>query len=218
MEKNFKILLGILIVAALVIVGYSLAQHKKILSGVESTTEWENGIWNPETKQCEPAPESSGFFQCCFNYNLQQVDCKNSQRLLGPSALAIYQGTPGIGSVSQGIKITNTGNINITAFLQSFTWTASGGANKTFLDTAWASIQNVQKSITTGTFQSWSTPLIDIQTNCPATATTFSVSLITNATTTIGGVLYSQTATKSGSFTCTKETISYTVDFSGGIT
>ena len=204
--KNKNLITGIIILMVLV-GGYF------IFSGNGVGTDYgDNGIWDATTHQCLPREESGTFFQCCFNYEGQQVDCRNASKPLGVSPLAIYKGTPGIGSVSQGIKITNTGNVDFSAQLESFTWTANPTSSVTFLNNAWNSVKGVSKSIPQGTYQSWSTPLINVQSGCPTTSITYTIKANAKATTTIDGVSYSSASTKTSSFTCQKESISFDFD------
>ena len=173
----------------------------------------DNGIWNYDTNECLPREGMDGsFFTCCFNYEGQQVDCRDSTKLLGMKPMAIYRGTPGIGSISQGFRITNTGNVDISGRLDSFTWTSNPISSVEFLNNAWFSITGVEKSIPTSTFESWSTPLINVQEHCPSEQTTYTIDAVARATTIIDGVSYDSTATRQASFTCTKESVSFDFD------
>ncbi len=182
----------------------------------DSSNKWgDNGIYNAQTGECLPRTGStSAFFQCCFNYDGQQVDCRDSQKLMGVSPMAIYQGTPGIGSIIHGVKVTNTGNVGMEAYIESATWTATGGASPTFLNTAWNSIKGIayKKAVAIGQFQTWSTPMINVQESCTNTSQTYSLNMQVKGTTMVAGTEVASTLTKTTSFTCTRESVSFDVD------
>ena len=188
--------LGIVLVIAVVAIGYFL------LTGGEIPTrdayapgegKIVNGYWNEATEECWPdkgtpidQPFSVGFedtfYQCCFNSEIQQVDCNDPTTLLG--TFAIYQGQAGLFYVAHGIKVKNTGNVAITqAWIDSATWSPSHSA----LSTAYSGILGTGNGkgplcLTTGCDEvAWSTALIDLQAigGTPGSPKTYSLSLTT---------------------------------------
>jgi len=203
----------ILIIAAVIIVG--LFMFRK--GGIPETPigGGTNGVWDGTS--CKASDGFDGtFFQCCFNQGGQQVDCNDATKLIGLSSLAIYQDNPGIFSVSQGVRLTNTGNVDIIGTLTSASWSSvpTNTAGNTALNTAWSGmVNNPQTIVTPGGTYDWSSSIIDLQAigGAPGSPVTYTLTLDTSAVDT-GGQL--TPVTQNGitrSFTVEQEGITFGV-------
>lgn len=132
----------------------------------------------------------TSFFQCCLNQEGQQVDCNNPATLLQTGVIsnpfAIYQGQPGIFSVTHGVKITNTGNVDITkAWINSATWTPSNSALSTAYSGMVGSTSTQAGAIPKASYRTFSSSPIDLQAiGGTGTPITYSLSLVTKGSAT----------------------------------
>jgi len=174
-----------------------------------------NGIYDPDTGICEPDPNNvAGFYTCCFNEFMQQVDCNNPSDLI---TLSIYQGNTGIFFITHGITITNRGNVDISsAWLDSAIWSPS----HTELTDAYATVLGVGNgrvipATDPDTFEAWSTGVIDLQEigGVPGSPITYDLTLVAKAD---SPNLPTGEVTKTASMTVEQESIGFDLDIDFG--
>lgn len=156
-----------------------------------------NGYFDETSQQCWPDRNSpvggtfpagqiaSTFYQCCLNQAGQQIDCNNPSELLG--SFAIYQGLAGIFSVTHGVQITNTGNVDLTnAWIESATWSPIhiGLTNAYAAMIGPTSLQAGAVPQSTG--RAFSSGVIDLQSigGAPGAPITYTLSLVTKGSAT----------------------------------
>lgn len=177
-----------------------------------------NGYYDKATGQCWIDKDSppgmypigqieTTLFQCCLNQAAQQVDCNDATKTI---PFAIYQGVPGIFSVTHGVKITNTGNVDITkGWIDTATWTPI----HTTLTTAYSGMvgsASVQAGpILVANYRTFSSTAIDLQAiGGTGTPITYTLSLVTKGSAT-GLADFSKTTP--ATITVTKEAIGFDV-------
>lgn len=188
--KTNIIIIAIIIVAA-VFLFFTYVGDETVSQG-----EITNGYWDEASQECRSAidrpsgdpyiPGSIGatMYQCCFNLEGQQIDCNNPQNLWG-AGFAIYQGNPGIFSVTHGVTLTNTGNVDLTkAWIESAIWSPThaqlSNAYATIVGFAYGSPLLMTQAV------DFSSGQIDLQAlgGSPGSPKTYDLSLVTKASAT----------------------------------
>ncbi len=152
-----------------------------------------NGYWNEATQECWPdsstpidQPFTAGFdetlYQCCFNAQKQQVDCNDPSKLL--ESFAVYQGNAGLFYVAHGIKLKNTGNVEITrAWIDSASWSPThAGLSNAYSGIVGSIHGKGPLCLSTGCDEvAWSTGQIDLQAigGSVGSPKTYSLALVT---------------------------------------
>lgn len=168
-----------------------------LIPSTPSEGEITNGHFDEATQQCWPDKDSpiggeypigsigTDFYQCCLNQEDQQVDCNNPSSLL--NLFAIYQGNPGVFSIAHGVRIINTGNVDLTkVWIESATWTPTH-AELTDKYSPMIGIASTQSgSVIVGNQRPFSTGFIDLQAigGTPGNPITYTLSLITKGSAT----------------------------------
>lgn len=136
-------IISVIVIVAMLIGGYYLYTTGKLPGLPAREGDIVNGWWNEVTGECWSASDrppgipypigavQPTLFQCCFDQQGYQVDCNDVTRKLGskqagaPFALyaEIAPGAPGYFTVSHGITMTNTGNIDLNkVWVEAATW------------------------------------------------------------------------------------------------
>lgn len=218
--KANMIVIVILIAAAVFFFFTYVGDGTTLLQG-----EITNGYWHEATQECRSAidrpsgvpyiPGQIGvtMFQCCFNLENQQVDCNDASKLWG-AGFSIYQGNPGFFSITHGITLTNTGNVDLTnAWIDSATWSPTNAQ----LLNAYATIigSSYGSSLLKTQAVDLSTGLIDLQAigGTPGSPITYDLSLVTKASAT---GLPDASQTTPASITVEQEAIGFSVQINLG--
>ena len=180
-----------------------------------------NGYFDEASQQCWPNKNSpvgstfpagqiaSTFYQCCLNQAGQQIDCNNPSKILG--TFAIYQGVAGIFSVTHGVQITNTGNVDLTnGWVDSAAWSPIHTELTSAYSGMIGSTSLQAGAIAQGTARAFSSGGIDLQLigGEPGFPITYTLSLVTKGSA-VG--LPDASQTTPASMTVEKEGIGFSV-------